>query len=149
MTVNARRPSHLPPDRGGRQHLKIMQLLAALEADGEAPLVETLVQGVGRLRRGMTAVVITPSLDPAWVRVLATLRNRGVACVVVTVDAPAYDLLARQARAAAAREPFEPDVDAGEVAAKRTRALRHALAEYEIKTYAVVPGRPLGELLAR
>jgi uncharacterized protein (DUF58 family) len=29
MTVNARRPAYLPPDRGGRQHLKIMQLLAA------------------------------------------------------------------------------------------------------------------------
>ena len=52
MTVNARRPAYLPPDRGGRQHLKIMQLLAALEPDGEAPLVEALVQSVGRLRRG-------------------------------------------------------------------------------------------------
>jgi uncharacterized protein (DUF58 family) len=149
MTVNARRPTHLPPDRGGRQHLKIMQLLAALEADGEAPLVETLVQGVPRLRRGMTAVVITASLDPAWVRVLATLRNRGVACVVVTLDAPAYDRLAKETRAAATHEPFEPDVEAEEVAAKRVRALRHALAEYEIRTYSVVPGKPLGEVLAR
>jgi uncharacterized protein (DUF58 family) len=149
MTVNARRPTHLPPDRGGRQHLKIMQLLAALEADGEAPLVETLVQGVPRLRRGMTAVIITASLDPAWVRVLATLRNRGVACVVVTLDAPAYDRLAKETRAAATHEPFEPDVEAEEVAAKRVRALRHALAEYEIRTYSVVPGKPLGEVLAR
>ncbi len=148
LTVNARRPSHIPPDRGGRQHLKIMQLLAALEADGEAPLVETLVQNVGRLRRGMTAVVITPSLDPGWVRVLATLRNRGVACVVVTLDAPAYDRLGRQARAAALKEPFVPDLEADERAAQRVRALRHALAEYELKTYTVVPGAPLGEVLA-
>ena len=149
MTVNARRPSHLPPDRGGRQHLKIMQLLAALDADGDAPLVETLVQTIPRLRRGMTAVVITPSLDPSWVRVLATLRGRGVACVVVTLDGPAYDRLARQARAAAVQEAFVPDVEAEEVAAKRVRALRHALAEYEIRTYTVVPGKPLGEVLAR
>ena len=34
MTVNAGRTAFLPPDRGGRQHLKIMQLLAAVEADG-------------------------------------------------------------------------------------------------------------------
>ena len=149
MTVNARRPSHLPPDRGGRQHLKIMQLLAALDADGDAPLVESLVQTIPRLRRGMTAVVITPSLDPSWVRVLATLRGRGVACVVVTLDGPAYDRLARQARAAAVQEAFVPDVEAEEVAAKRVRALRHALAEYEIRTYTVVPGKPLGEVLAR
>src|SRR4029078_5770632 len=46
MTVNARRPAYLPPDRGGRQHLKIMQLLAALEPDGEAPLVAALGQCV-------------------------------------------------------------------------------------------------------
>ena len=149
MTVNARRPSHLPPDRGGRQHLKIMQLLSALDADGDAPLVESLVQTIPRLRRGMTAVVITPSLDPSWVRVLATLRGRGVACVVVTLDGPAYDRLARQARAAAVQEAFVPDVEAEEVAAKRVRALRHALAEYEIRTYTVVPGKPLGEVLAR
>ena len=42
MTVNAGRTAFLPADRGGRQHLKIMQLLAAVEADGSAPLVETL-----------------------------------------------------------------------------------------------------------
>ena len=35
MTVNAARTTYLPPDRGGRQHLKIMQLLAAVEADGD------------------------------------------------------------------------------------------------------------------
>jgi uncharacterized protein (DUF58 family) len=148
MTVNARRPAYLPPDRGGRQHLKIMQLLAALEADGEAPLVESLVQNVGRLRRGMTAVVITASVDPAWVRVLATLRGRGVACVVVLLDAPAFDRLAQQARAAVTGESYAPNPELEDVAAKRVRALRHALAEYELKTYTVVPGRPLGEVLS-
>ena len=68
MTVNVGRPAFLPPDRGGRQHLKIMQLLAAVEADASTPLVETLIATVGRLRRGMTAVIITASLDPAWVQ---------------------------------------------------------------------------------
>ena len=77
MTVNVGRTAFLPPDRGGRQHLKVMQLLAAVEADGGTPLVETLIATVGRLRRGMTAVVITPSLDPSWVRPLASLRGRG------------------------------------------------------------------------
>ena len=50
MTVNASRIAHLPADRGGRQHLKIMQLLAAVDADGSAPLLETLVATVGRLQ---------------------------------------------------------------------------------------------------
>jgi uncharacterized protein (DUF58 family) len=148
MTVNARRPAYLPPDRGGRQHLKIMQLLAALEPDGEAPLVEALVQSVGRLRRGMTAVIITASVEPAWVRVLAALRTRGVGAVVVLVDAPAFDRVAQQARADVTGEPYLPDPELEETAAKRMRALRHALAEYELKTFTVVPGRPLAEVLA-
>ncbi len=37
MTVNVGRTAFLPPDRGSRQHLKIMQLLAAVEADGDGP----------------------------------------------------------------------------------------------------------------
>jgi uncharacterized protein (DUF58 family) len=148
MSINARRPTQLPPDRGGRQHMKIMQLLAALEPDGEAPLVESLVQNVGRLRRGMTAVVITASTDPAWVRVLATLRGRGVACVVVLVDAQGYDRIAREARAAAMDEELVEDPERDEAGAKRLRAIRHALAEYELKTYVVEPGRPLGEVLS-
>jgi uncharacterized protein (DUF58 family) len=86
MTVNVGRTAFLPPDRGSRQHLKIMQLLASVEADASTPLVETLIATVGRLRRGMTAVVITPSLDPSWVRPLAS-RTR-VACVVVSLVLP-------------------------------------------------------------
>ena len=149
MTVNVGRTAFLPPDRGGRQHLKIMQLLAAVEADASAPLVETLIATVGRLRRGMTAVIITASLDPAWVRPLAALRTRGVACVVVTLDAPAYAKLGASTGAAATGETPEPDTEADELAAKRMRALRHALAEYELRSYTITPGRELGEVLAR
>jgi uncharacterized protein (DUF58 family) len=135
MTVNAARTAHLPADRGGRQHLKVMQLLAAVEADGTAPLLETLVATVGRLRRGMTAVIITASLDPAWVRALAALRARGVGCVVITLDPGAF-------------EPGQTAADV-DLFAKRARALRHALAEYDLPSYVVTPGRPLGEILAR
>ena len=149
MTVNVGRTTFLPPDRGGRQHLKIMQLLAAVEADGSAPLVETLISTVGRLRRGMTAVIITPSLDPSWVRPLASLRARGVACVVVTLDAAAYERFIKEAQATATGDTAKPDIEADELAAKRARALRHALAEYELKWFVITPGRPLGEILAR
>ena len=149
LTVNVARTAFLPAHRGGRQHLKIMQLLAAVEADGSAPLVETLIASVPRLRRGMTAVVITASLDPSWVRPLASLRSRGVTCVVVTLDAAAYERVEKEARAEAIGEPYEPDEEAVELAAKRARALRHALAEYELRSFVVTPGRALGEILAR
>jgi uncharacterized protein (DUF58 family) len=143
MTINAGRTAYLPPDRGGRQHQKVMQLLAAVEADASSPLVETLVGSVGRLRRGMTAVVITASQETDWVRPLASLRTRGVACVVVSLDAPAY---ARTVLAGDGGEPTEADPASPE--AKRARALRHALAEYELRTYTITPGRPLGEILS-
>jgi len=148
MTVNVGRTAFLPPDRGSRQHLKIMQLLASVDADGSAPLVETLIATVGRLRRGMTAVIITPSLDPSWVRPLAALRSRGVACVVLTLDAAAYDRAANPPPAVTVEGgPVQPEID--EETAKRARALRHAMAEYELTSYSITPGRPLGEILAR
>jgi uncharacterized protein (DUF58 family) len=148
MTVNAGRTAYLPADRGGRQHQKIMQLLAAVDADSSTPLVETLIASVGRLRRGMTAVIITPSLDPAWVRPLAALRARGVSCVVVTVDAAAYARVEAEAKAAKTGIAPVEDAAVADATAKRARALRHALAEYELRAFTVTPGRPLGEVLA-
>ena len=149
MTINGSRAAFLPADRGARQHQKIMQLLAAVEADGNAPLVETLIGTVARLRRGMTAVVITPSMDTSWIRPLASLRSRGVSCVAVVCDVAAFDRHAREAAAAIGAERPASDAAAEEATAKRWRALRHALAEYELPARTLVPARPLGEQLAR
>jgi uncharacterized protein (DUF58 family) len=149
MTVNVARTAFLPPDRGSRQHLKVMQLLASVEADSGAPLVETLIATVGRLRRGMTAVIITPSLDPSWVRPLASLRTRGVACVVLTLDAAAYDRAAHPIPTFTVEGGPPPPPAMDEETAKRARALRHAIAEYELTSFTIIPGRPLGEILAR
>jgi uncharacterized protein (DUF58 family) len=148
LTVNSHRMAILPADRGGRQHLKIMQLLAAVDADATSPLSDVLVASVSRLRRGMTAIVITPSLDPTWIRPLATLRSRGVGCVAVSLDPDAFDRYsrAREATEAGLRPP-EPDHEVTELRAQRLRALRHALAEYELPTYGLTPGRALGEVL--
>jgi uncharacterized protein (DUF58 family) len=147
LTVNGHRQAIVPVDRGSRQHLKIMQLLAAVDGDGTTPLVECLVTASGRLRRGMTAVVITPSTDTAWVRPIAALRSKGIGSVVVTLDAPASDRLDRAERARLGERVVEPDAAAVDLQAQRARALRHALAEYELRVHQLVPGRPIGELL--
>lgn len=136
LTVNGHRITVLPADRGARQRLKIMQLLAAVEADGQAPLDEVLVSGLGRLRRGMTAVVITASQDPAFVRPLAALRTRGISAVVVLLDAPAF-------------APAERGTPAEDAQHQRSRAIRHALAEFEIPTFPVGPADALADVLAR
>jgi uncharacterized protein (DUF58 family) len=147
MTVNAHRLAQLQPDRGGRQHLKVMQLLAAVDGDGGTPLAEALVASVARIRRGMTAVVITPSLDRDWVKPLASLRSRGVACVVVSLDIPAFER--REEEEAARRDGAPaPDVARESASAKQWRALRHALAEFDVTVYRVGPTTPLAEALA-
>jgi uncharacterized protein (DUF58 family) len=147
MTVNAHRTAILPADRGARQHLKIMQLLAAVDGDGATPLVETLVGTAGRLRRGMTAILITASTDATWIRPIAALRARGIGTVVVTLDAAAFErvLRAERERAGETLPPIDPAAE--EQRAQRVRALRHALSEYELKVHTVAPGQSLAEAL--
>ena len=151
MTVNAHRLTILPADRGGRQRLKILQMLAAVEADGSTPLAEGLVQSVGRLRRGMSAIVVTASQDGAFIRPLAGLRARGISTVVILLDPAAYARLLRETPTAAGEElpGLNESLATDEQRLQRARALRHALAEYELPTYVVGPGRALGEVLAR
>ena len=136
LTVNAHRTTVLPADRGARQRLKILQLLAAVEADGRSPFVEALVHGLMRLRRGMTAIIVTASQDPSFIRPVATLRSRGIGAVVVLLDAAAF-------------EPAPEGSPEADAQRQRSRAIRHALAEYELPTYLVGPDDELAEALAR
>jgi uncharacterized protein (DUF58 family) len=151
MTVNARHLGQVPADRGARQRLKIMQLLAAVDGDGGSPLVEALVGSVPRIRHGMTAVVITGSIDPVWVRPLASLRRKGIASVVVSLDQLAFlraDGGLRQTSSPAAPSDGAATEQAVEAAlAQRSRALQHTLAEYQIPVYRIVPQRSLSEQL--
>lgn len=149
LTVNAHRLAQLQPDRGARQQLKIMQLLAAVDGDGATPLGEALIATIPRIRRGMTVVVISPSLDLDWVRPLAALRSRGVGSVAVTFDLSAFDQWARdEERRLVGLPPEPPDEQEEAVLAQRVRALRHALAEFGATVHAVRPGATLGEMLA-
>jgi hypothetical protein len=116
-----------------------MQLLAAVDGDGRTPLAEMLLMGLPKLRRGMTAVVVTPSRDRHWVRALTPLRGRGVNSVVVALDAASYEHQGRRTR---------DNEEEASGAAQEQRALRFALAEYGIKTYEVHAGDSLGAVLA-
>jgi uncharacterized protein (DUF58 family) len=140
VTISGHRLVSIPADRGPRQRLKIMALLAAVDGDGHSPLGEVLLAGLPRLRRGMTAVVVTPSLDRSWIRALAALRSRGVAAVVVTLDAASYERAGQPGRRGVGDEP------GGE--SMQRRALRFALAEYDLKACKVAAGDDLGTVLA-
>jgi uncharacterized protein (DUF58 family) len=143
LTTSGHRLVSIPADRGPRQRQKIMQLLAAVEGDGRTSLAEVLLAGLPRLRRGMTAVVITPSRDRHWVRALIGLRARGVAAVVVTLDAGSYEKAGRPQRRPSV-EGDEGEDDGGQ----EQRALQFALAEYDLKNCRVQAGDNLGVVLA-
>jgi uncharacterized protein (DUF58 family) len=129
----------LPADRGIRQRQKVLHLLAAVGAEGTTPLREVLIDGLGRLRRGTTAVIVTPSLDGQWVRPLAGLRTRGVAVLACVIDPLAHDA---QTRLAAALPAL--GADGRDVWARDIRAALHALAEQDIPTLLIDPMERLG-----
>jgi uncharacterized protein (DUF58 family) len=139
LTTSGHRLVSIPADRGPRQRQKIMALLAAVEGDGRTPLAEVLLTGLPKLRRGMTAVIVTASRDRHWVRTLTSLRARGVAAAVVALDGASYESLERGPRHGGTE---------ADGAAQEQRALRFALAEYDVKTYEVHAGDNLGAVLA-
>jgi uncharacterized protein (DUF58 family) len=131
----------IPPDRGPRQLQRLLHLLAGASAEATAPLVELVLLTLPQVRRGMTAVVITPSLDPAWLGPLMGLRGRGVGALACIIDPVAHEEQSRALR-------FEPvAATTPEPRARDVRALRHSLAEYDIPSFLVDPVHSLGEQL--
>jgi uncharacterized protein (DUF58 family) len=137
MSTSGARTVVLPADRGPRQHQKVMQLLAAVQADGTQRFGDVLIEGAARLRRGMTAIVITPSTEREWVRPLSTLRARGVVSLIVMPDAAEFtDHGLRKGDLSVS--PDELDAQR-----RNARALEHALAEHDLLATRIVPGQPL------
>jgi uncharacterized protein (DUF58 family) len=125
MVTNGSRAEVLQPDRGTKQFGKLMQYLADVRAGGTRTLQETLVETLPRLRRGSSVLIITPSLDRAWVRPASTLRETGIATQTVVVS---------------------PPVDADERDRARRRALLGELAVAGIPSTLLAPGAPIEEL---
>jgi hypothetical protein len=119
-----------------------MQVLAAVMANGDQPFTNVLVDGIARLRRGMTAVMITPSLERSWIRPLSGLRGRGVETVIISLDAPAFAANDRRLR-----ELPDPDDESVATEQRAVRALHHALAEHDLAWHTVVPGEPIAAQL--
>lgn len=132
----------VPADRGTRQLQRLLHLLAGASADGTMPMVELFLRTLPQLRRGMTAVVITPSLHHSWIGPLAGLRARGVGALACVIDPAAHDAQALALRMQDAST--EPDTDGRR---RDLRALRHALAEHDIPAFMIEPMHSLGEQL--
>ncbi len=113
----------IPPDRGTRQLTKIFELLAIARADRWQSLQELLSAESMRLNRLATLVVVTPSLERAWIEVAQHLVERGVDVMVALVEPSSF---------AGGRSSVEAI---------------SALAIADIPTYLVKRGDPLENLL--
>jgi uncharacterized protein (DUF58 family) len=86
LSANDSRGTVLEPHRAVRQDRLILDYLAVCQADGRTPLTQTLAwDRIRRLPRRAIAV-ITPSADPAWVRLLQAVRGRRSTLIVFYLD---------------------------------------------------------------
>jgi uncharacterized protein (DUF58 family) len=80
----------LPPEREARQLYKILESLAVTRAHGQESLAHVLVAEAPQFSRSSTVIVVTSSVDTAWVSSLQQLLYRGVRAAVVLVEPESF-----------------------------------------------------------
>jgi len=80
----------LPPDRGGRQLGKILEILAPFRAEGDLPISALATGHAQQVPRGSTVVLITPSVQDEIPLAVDFLLRRGLRPVIVLLDAASF-----------------------------------------------------------
>jgi len=107
----------------GRGHLwRILRGLAHATTADNGSLTDMLEEEKKNLRRGTTALVISPSTDPDWAGQLLALSQRGIATTAILLDADSFN--------------------GGPQSQGRTLAMRALLADQGIPTHIVAQGYP-------
>ncbi|CAN5756003.1 DUF58 domain-containing protein [soil metagenome] len=88
-TTNPR--SVVMPDSHDRGYRKILEELAVASSHGRETIAQLLITESRRFDRNRTPVVITASVDPAWLSALEGLMLRGVRPVGIFVDPAGFD----------------------------------------------------------
>jgi len=83
-------PDVLPPDRGGRQLGKILEVLATLRARGDLSISALMAGHAQHMPRGSTIIVVTPSTEDEVALAADLLSQRGLRPVVVLIDAESF-----------------------------------------------------------
>jgi len=81
----------IPLGKGRGQIWRILRGLAHATTASNGTLAETLEEERKNLRRGTTALIITPSTDPVWAGELLALSQRGIATTAILLDAASFD----------------------------------------------------------
>lgn len=90
LVAHGQRRVVVQPDRGDRQLVKLLSNFAVLRAAGRASLAQVLSAESGMFTRHTTLVIVTPTPTLRWIEVVRELRHRGVACLVVLVEASTF-----------------------------------------------------------
>ncbi|MHB8576492.1 MAG: DUF58 domain-containing protein [Dehalococcoidia bacterium] len=77
-------------ERSGQQLTRLLEALAIARADGDVPIGDLINVEGRRFGRHTTLIVITPSVDEAWVLSLMQLTQRGVKVAVVLIEASTF-----------------------------------------------------------
>ncbi len=80
----------IPPDRGGRQLLKLLEALAIFRAEGDLSLLALVTVQARHLPRGNTVVLITPTVGEEVVVAVDLLLRRALRPVVLLLDAASF-----------------------------------------------------------
>jgi len=76
----------LPPGRGDAHLSRILDELAVAEVAGTAPLDKVLLEEERAMERHDSIIVVTPSTDSRWVRLLSDIGRRHATACVVSID---------------------------------------------------------------
>lgn len=79
----------LPPQTGAGQRWEILRSLATV-GRGESPLFSVLADTQRFLGRNTSAIIITPSVNPDWLKALMSLMQRDIRITVLLLDPAAF-----------------------------------------------------------
>lgn len=118
-------PAFALPQRGHAQLWRLLHLLAGVSTGPDWPLARVLEEISPTLGRGLTLVVITPSLNTDWIAPLLPLMRRDISPAAILLDRASF-----------------ADSDTGSVT-----ALRGLLAERGVSSHVIRKGFPFRPLV--
>jgi len=125
-------PTFALPQRGRAQLWRLLHLLAEASTGPDWPLARVLEEINPTLGRGLTLVVITPSLNSDWIAPLLSLMRRGISPAAILLDRASFN----------GRATDDESRQAGSVA-----ALRSLLADQGIPSHVIRKGFPFHPLV--
>ena len=90
MVTSSKTAEFLPPDRGGRQLGKILEILALLRADGDLPVSGMIDAQTRHITRGSTLLIVTPTVRQQLTLSLDFVARRGLRPIVVLLDSETF-----------------------------------------------------------